>query len=236
MSRLLAQTRRIAGVLLLIAGCLPAAALENSTPTEMADPDDVEEVVVSADRLPVPSLLEMRDTYKAQGQGVKHFRRRDYARAYPHLLAAAKRGFKTAQARLGYIYLHGLGGIPYDPVRGVGWLSVAASPETLPWIRRYSKKIWKIVPKRYVAELEVVADRYRAKYGRGATGVSCNRNRRAGTHMTTLTCLFDEESIHETSTDRDALEGLWCDRESDSAMSCLGGGGINTGEYEPSRY
>ena len=62
----------------------------------------------------------------------------------------AKRGFKTAQARLAYIYLHGLGGIPYDPVRGVGWLSVAASPETMPWIRRYSKRIWKVVPDRYV--------------------------------------------------------------------------------------
>lgn len=219
MLRLLAQRWRIAGVLALIAWSLPAVALENSTPTEMADPDDVEEVVVSAERLPVPSLIEMRDTYKAQGQGVKHFRRRDYASAYPHLLAAAKRGFKTAQARLGYIYLHGLGGIPYDPVRGIGWLSVAASPETLPWIRRYSKKIWKIVPERYVAELEVVADRYRAKYGRGATGVSCNRNRAAGTHLTSLTCLFDEESMHESSMDREALRGLWCP---DERESCAG--------------
>ena len=187
--------------------------------TATADPDDVEEVVVSAERLPVPSLVEMRHTYQAQGQGVKHFRRRDYARAYPHLLTAAKRGFKTAQARLGYIYLHGLGGIPYDPVRGIGWLSVAASPETLPWIRRYSKRIWKVVPARYVAELEVVAGRYIAKYGRGATGVSCNRNRAAGTHLTSLTCLFDEESMHETSMDREALRGLWCP---DERENCLG--------------
>ncbi len=207
----------VAGVTAVTASALPAT--ESATPTEMASPDDVEEMIVSAERLPVPSLIEMRDTYKAQGQGVKHFRRRDYARAYPHLLAAAKRGFKTAQARLGYIYLHGLGGIPYDPVRGVGWLSVAASPETLPWIRRYSKRIWKIVPERYVAELEVVADRYIAKYGRGATGVSCNRNRAAGTHLTSLTCLFDEESMHETSMDREALRGLWCPDESEN---CLG--------------
>ena len=208
---------RKAITVLAIVGLVPRLALATDGPTTaVADPDDVEEMVVSAERLPVPSLVEMRDTYQAQGQGVKHFRRRDYARAYPHLLAAAKRGFKTAQARLGYIYLHGLGGIPYDPVRGIGWLSVAASPETLPWIRRYSKRIWKVVPARYVAELEVVAGRYIAKYGRGATGVSCNRNRAAGTHLTSLTCLFDEESMHETSMDREALRGLWCPDESEN--------------------
>ena len=223
----------VVGVTAVTASALPAAATENSTPTETANPDDVEEVVVSAERLPVPSLVEMRDTYQAQGQGVKHFRRRDYARAYPHLLAAAKRGFKTAQARLGYIYLHGLGGIPYDPVRGIGWLSVAASPETLPWIRRYSKKIWKIVPERYVAELEVVAGRYRSKYGRGATGVSCNRNKAAGTHLTSLTCLFDEEGVHETSMDRDAQIRVWCGDE--TARGC-GGTGIMTDGIEPPRY
>ncbi len=233
MSRLLVRPWLMAGTLVLAGLALPSFATTSPTPTETADPDDVEEMVVSAERLPVPSLIEMRDTYKAQGQGVKHFRRRDYARAYPHLLAAAKRGFKTAQARLGYIYLHGLGGIPYDPVRGIGWLSAAASPETLPWIRRYSKRIWKIVPERYVAELEIVAERYRTKYGRGATGVNCNRNRAAGTHMASLTCLFDEESLHENSLDRDALQGLWCRDETD--MGC-GLGGDMTGGYEPSRY
>lgn len=185
-----------------------------------AEANDIEEVVVTAERPPTPSLLEMRDTYQAHGQGTQHFRRRDYARAYPHLVAAAKRGFKTAQARLAYIYLHGLGGIPYDPVRGIGWLSVAASPETLPWIRRYSKRIWKLVPERYVAELEVVAEKYRARYGRGAAGVSCNRNRAAGTHLTSLTCLFDGESMHETSMDREALRGLWCGNQRED--SCAG--------------
>ena len=164
-----------------------------------------------AERLAVPSRLEMVDVYQAQERGLKHFRHRDYADAYPHLLTAAKRGFKTAQARLAYIYLHGLGGIPYDPVRGVGWLSVAATPETLPWIRRYSNRIWDLVPERFMADLEVVADRYRAKYGTQSTGVSCNRNRRAGTHRSSLTCLFTEESMHETSADREALRELWFD-------------------------
>lgn len=208
------------------------AAFADTSPAERADPRDVEEVVVSAERLPIPSLVEMRDTYQAQGQGVKHFRRRDYARAYPHLVAAAKRGFKTAQARLAYIYLHGLGGIPYDPVRGIGWLSVAASPETLPWIRRYSKRIWKIVPERYVADLQIVADRYRAKYGRSATGVSCNRNRRAGTFQVTLTCLFDHEMLHEDALDREALLEVW----HSGSTGGVAAKGDTTMAREPSRY
>ena len=194
---------------LILAAPIGVAATEALQTVEGADPKDVEEVVVSADRLAVPTLQKIEDIYQAQEQGDKHFRRRDYAGAYPHLLAAAKRGFKTSQARLAYIYLRGLGGIPYDPVRGVGWLSVAASPETLPWIRRYSNGIWAIVPERYRKDLEVVAGRYREKYGDGATGVSCNRNRRAGTHRTTLTCLFDEETLHDGSADREALRELW---------------------------
>ena len=122
--------KNIVFTLILVAAPTAMVLAEPTTATaEVANPEDVEEVVMKAERLPVPSLLQMEDTYQAQEQGAKHFRRRDYARAYPHLVAAAKMGFKTAQARLGYIYLHGLGGIPYDPVRGIGWISVAAEPE-----------------------------------------------------------------------------------------------------------
>ena len=202
--------QKIIGFLVLVSSVVLALATTAAPSIEQADPRDLEEVVVSAERLPVPSRLEMADVYQAQEQGTRHFRRRDYARAYPHLLTAAKRGFKTAQARLAYIYLRGLGGIPYDPVRGVGWLSAAATPETLPWIRRYSDRVWDLVPKRYLADLELVAERYRTRYSTSdATGVSCSRNRRAGTHLVSLTCLFDEESMHEDSTDREGLRELW---------------------------
>ena len=115
--------KNIVVTLILVAVPTAMVLAEPATPgAEVANPEDVEEVVVRAERLPVPSLLQIEDTYQAQEQGAKHFRRRDYARAYPHLVVAAKMGFKTAQARLGYIYLHGLGGIPYDPVRGIGWI------------------------------------------------------------------------------------------------------------------
>ena len=96
--------KNIVVTLILVAVPTAMAIAEEATPaTEVANPEDVEEVVVRAERLPVPSLLQMEDTYQAQEQGAKHFRRRDYARAYPHLVVAAKMGFKTAQARLGYI-------------------------------------------------------------------------------------------------------------------------------------
>ena len=51
--------------------------------------------------------------------------------------------------------------------------------------------------------------------------------------MTSLTCLFDAESVHETPLDRDEQRRLWCADEQE--LSCLGASG-STGEYEPSRY
>ena len=202
------HARRIAGTLVVIGTVV--TALAGTVPSLAASANrDLEQVVVRAERLPVPSRLEVEHTYQAQERGARLFRRGDYGRAYPYLLTAAKRGFKTAQARLAYIYLHGLGEIPYDPVRGIGWLSVAASPETLPWIRRYSKRIWKLVPERYAEDLELVADRYRHKYGREATGVSCNRNKGAGTYQVHLMCLFDDEAMHEDAFDRESLRELW---------------------------
>lgn len=182
---------------------------DQPTATVRANPDDVERVEVTAPQTEALTILEMEAIYDSQELANKHFRRRNYEEAFPHLLATAKRGFKTSQARLGYMYLHALGGVDYDPIQGIGWLAVAADPETVPWIRRYFKKIWKIVPERFVADLTTVTEAYKKRYGRGATGVSCNRNRRAGTHQVQLTCLFNDEAFLENGLDREAMRDLW---------------------------
>ena len=184
-------------------------AAEEPVRTVRANPDDVERVEVTAPQTEALTILEMEAIYDSQELGNKHFRRRNYEEAFPHLLATAKRGFKTSQARLGYMYLHALGGVDYDPIQGIGWLAVAADPETVPWIRRYFNKIWKIVPERFAADLTAVTEAYKKRYGRGATGVSCNRNRRAGTHQVQLTCLFNDEALLENGLDREALRDLW---------------------------
>lgn len=186
-----------------------APAAPEAVPIVRADPDDVERVEVTAPQTESLTILEMEAIYDSQELGNKHFRRRNYEEAFPHLLATARRGFKTSQARLGYMYLHALGGVDYDPVQGIGWLAVAADPETVPWIRRYFKKIWNIVPERFVADLTTVTEAYKKRYGRGATSVSCNRNRRAGTHQVQLTCLFDDEAFQENGLDREAMRDLW---------------------------
>ena len=191
----------------------PVAVAERTVdppaPSARANPDDVERVEVTAPQTDALTILEMEAIYDSQELGNKHFRRRNYEEAFPHLLATARRGFKTSQARLGYMYLHALGGVDYDPIQGIGWLAVAADPETVPWIRRYFKKIWKIVPERFVADLAIVTEAYKKRYGRGATGVSCNRNRRAGTHQVQLTCLFNDEAFLENGLDREAMRDLW---------------------------
>ncbi|MDE0007964.1 MAG: hypothetical protein F4Y86_15850 [Gammaproteobacteria bacterium] len=214
--------RSVVAVAAVVAGSMALAAQEEDaasgasahppvgeTATVRANPDDVERVEVTAPQTEALTILEMEAIYDSQELGNKHFRRRNYEEAFPHLLATAKRGFKTSQARLGYMYLHALGGVDYDPIQGIGWLAVAADPETVPWIRRYFNKIWKIVPERFTQDLTAVTEAYKKRYGRGATGVSCNRNRRAGTHQVQLTCLFNDEAFLENGLDREAMRDLW---------------------------
>ena len=47
----------------LLAAVVSSAVVAEPAPApDRADPEDVEEVIVSADRLPVPSRIEMTDT------------------------------------------------------------------------------------------------------------------------------------------------------------------------------
>jgi hypothetical protein len=57
---------------------------------------------------------------------VDAMRRKDYAAAVSAYQKAAYWANKVAQYNLGEIYLHGMGNIPADPVRGVAWLAIAA--------------------------------------------------------------------------------------------------------------
>lgn len=52
-------------------------------------------------------------------------RRKDYVAAVSAYEKAAYWGNKVAQYNLGEIYLHGMGRVPADPVRGVAWFGVA---------------------------------------------------------------------------------------------------------------
>lgn len=175
-------------------------------PIARANPNDVEELVVTAPQPNVgeiPRLEYLTAIYDARRKGADLYRRGRYEEAFPHLLVAAKRGFKFAQARVGFLYQQGLG-VEQDPEAAVGWLGVASKGATMPEIRNHFKDMWAKIPDSYHPRLLAVIDRYEADYGSRAHRVGCDQAKKAGTHIKHLTCRFIDEQIY---TENDVLMG-----------------------------
>ena len=153
----------------------------------------VEEVVVTGGRVEDLSLDERREIYEQLSRGRRFYSQSDYKRAFPLLLNTATYGFKEAQARVGYIYLRGLGEVARNNTAAVGWLGVAASGNSAPAIRNYFNDIWRQIPERHVPHFEEVVEKYEAQYGEQATDVTCELRRPVGSHVKRLACFFDKD-------------------------------------------
>lgn len=130
-----------------------------------------EEMTVTAERLKpdeIPTPHYIVDTYNAVREGARLYSEGRYKEALPHLLVAARRGFKWAQARAGDIYLHGRGGAPKSIDRGVAWLGVAATPRSTNAIRSYFKTVWAEVPPEHAPRLAELVETFEARYGQGS--------------------------------------------------------------------
>ena len=137
----------------------------------------------------------MQNTYDARGKGSCLYRQGHYGESFPYLLAAAKRGFKFAQARVSFLYQQGLGTDP-DAEAAVGWLSVAAVGETHPAIRNSFREVWGRIPDQHRPHYERVVEEYRSKYASRLHRVSCDLSPKTGSYMHALTCRFWDETIH----------------------------------------
>lgn len=171
------------------------AAPPPATVSEDRQDDDIEEVVVTASPPPrgkPPTLEFLVELYDSRRDGSLLYRRGQYAESFPHLLSAARRGFKLAQARVSFLYQQGLG-TPPDPVAAVAFLGIAAKPPTLPEIRRRFDEIWDRVPTDLKPGLEELIMQYDAKYGAKANRVACDLSVDSGTHFRKLTCRFMDE-------------------------------------------
>ena len=138
----------------------------------------VEEVIVTADRLEkgaMPTQTIMVQTYSVLQRGKRLYNERRYEEALPYLLMTAKRGFKWAQAMAADIYLHGRGGVPRDIEEGMGWLGVAARPQTAPRIQTYFRRALAELSPGQRAHVEDVVRRYRAEWSSRDWRVSCRR-------------------------------------------------------------
>lgn len=137
-----------------------------------------EEVVVTADRLEKgawPTQTIMVQTYSVLRRGKRLYNERRYAEALPYLLMTAKRGFKWAQAMAADIYLHGRGNVARDIEKGMGWLGVAARPQTAPAIQTYFRQALREMSPQQRAHIEDVVRLYRAEWSARDWRVSCRR-------------------------------------------------------------
>ena len=161
----------------------PVALVEGQTRTSEDAPRDsvnyVEEVVVTAERLEkgaVPTQTVIVQTYNELRRGKRLYNLRRYKEALPHLLVGAKRGFKWAQAMAADIYLHGRGGVQRNIEAGMGWLGVAARPQTAPAIQSYFRQAMAEMPGRARLHIENVVERYREQWSSRDWRVTCRRS------------------------------------------------------------
>ena len=193
---------RFVAILFVLAGVRAAVADESEAaspqPDASARPQADEEMIVTG-RAPaknrVPPMEYLMQVYDARRQGAHLYKRGRYAEAFPYLLVAAKRGFKFAQARVGFLYQQGLG-TPQNPEAAIAWLGVAARGNTMPEIRNHFNALWAKIPETYRPQLEAVIDVYDSKFGAKANRVACDTSHKSGTFVKRLTCRFMDEHLY----------------------------------------
>lgn len=177
-----------------------------------------EELVVSGQRDRLTSPTQILRGYDARDMGAYYYKLRLYEKAYPYLLEAAQEGFKMSQARLGFIYQQGLGGVDRDWTKAVGWMGVAASRYSHPEIMNYWKDMKAKVPPEYEGIVAEIVEDYIDRYGSDASGVSCDINRPAGTHIAEMRCVYDDEIEYRDPGSDLGIPGVEID-------TSVGGGG-----------
>ena len=167
--------------------------------------ETMEELVTTAVRQDILNAFTINDFHRINNLGSYYYRTKQYAKAFPYLLASAKRGFKTAQYRLGVYYFDGLGGIETDIPLSIGWFGVAASPRSNASMKETFKGLMRQVPENLKPKIQDVVDALIERYGSEATGVNCMSTRVAGTHMRSFQCNFEKEFEHRDAAYQDWL-------------------------------
>lgn len=195
------------------------AQTDTRTPATVPTREIEDEIVVTGESIQITPAMQILDVYDAHNRGGYYYRLRMYERAYPYLKEAAMAGFKESQARLGFIYQQGLGGVERNWIEAVGWLGVAASKTSRPEIINYWKRLYKRIPEERHEMIDHIVEVYTEKYGSEATGVICDMNRPAGSHIKKMRCYFEDEIEY-----RDPGGELFPGVEIDTSVGGGGGG------------
>ena len=172
---------------------LPSNTLTLATNEPSYDVERLEEIFVEGER-PTGAdmdLLEMDRVYRWKETAARSFKTGQYEKAFPQLLLLARMGFKDAQARVSYIYLHGLGGQKKSNLEAIGWLGVATTGETRPAYRNLFKQMMTQIPSEHLDSVSAHVQTYRDKYGADKMGIDCTRSRTG--HVSKFLCRYSAE-------------------------------------------
>ena len=173
---------------------LPGTTVAYATSERNYDIDDIEEIFVEGERIHGNDMnfLEMERVYRWKDTASRSFKTGQYEKAFPQLSVLARMGFKDAQARLSYIYLHGLGGQKKSNMEAIGWLGVAATGETRPAYRNMFKQMMGEIPSEHRTMVDAHVQSYRDKYGAETLGITCDRSRTG--HISKFVCRYSAEA------------------------------------------
>ena len=173
---------------------LPSNTLATTTSERSYDIDKIEEIFVEGERIHGDdmNILEMERVYRWKDTAARSFKTGQYEKAFPQLSVLSRMGFKDAQARLSYIYLHGLGGQKKSNMEALGWLGVAATGETRPAYRNMFKQMIGEIPSQHRATVDAHVQSYRDKYGAETLGITCDRSRTG--HISKFVCRYSAEA------------------------------------------
>lgn len=172
---------------------------------QISDVSTMEELVTTEVREDILNAFTINEFHRINKQASFFYRTKQYQKAFPFLLASAKRGFKGSQYRLGVIYVNGLGNIKRDVTLGIGWIGTSASPRSTALMRETYEDLMDKVPERLKSKVQDVVDALIERYGSEATGVDCMNTRVAGTHMRSFQCNFAREFEHRDAAFQDWL-------------------------------
>lgn len=186
----------------------PIAVGQSETRLAFED-GDVEEVLVFGERFEIDTTIAFDRLTESNSRGAKLYKQGKYKEALPYLLVGAKTGFKMSQARVGAIYLGGLGEVEKDVRKGIGWLGVASEPITAPEIRNTWKRVLGNVAEGSKSEVAKIVAEYVALYGRRVTGTECEMTSNTKSLVASLECTLDDEFHRFASDQQKALVGCF---------------------------
>ncbi|MCY4096459.1 MAG: hypothetical protein OXG05_15220 [Gammaproteobacteria bacterium] len=186
-----------------LVGCATLCLLigTSSSAREANDQRHMEEIVVKGERIVIDTRIAFERLTDSNAKGARLYKHRKYKEALPYLLHGAQVGFKMSQARLGTIYLYGLGGVERNVEKGIGWLGVASEPRTSPEIRNMWRKVDAQIPTNYRAHASSLVDKYREMYGVNATGTTCEMVPNTKSFVSRLECSLSDELFRFASAE-----------------------------------